>query len=300
MGSFFPLSALSAIRRSGRLIQLVVLCAALCGGSPWAGAQDAEPPVPTGIEDHSWSRFGIGSWKRVRISKEVFGGDGKLESMTVRERKTTLTAVTADRFTLHEEVTLEVAGKLFPPSSRQIERGLFNETEDQVVNTRRLSDGKVVIGGHEFPTQIHQVTLADEKSVWTSTVHFSPNVEPFVLKRHTISTDPTGNHTNYEAHVEVVAFDMPHRVLAEIKPTAHLKTVHRQGDVTTITLEVSCPSVPGHIVAHSTKMVSAEGRLMERSILELLEYEVGSKQVEHHGLGRTRLFGKRRLRGNPR
>jgi hypothetical protein len=123
-------------------------------------------------------------------------------------------------------------------------------------------------------------------------------MRPFILKSETIWTDKTGKKTT--ATVEVLAVEMPHRVLSEIKPSAHIKTVHNQGQFTTVTLEVSCLDVPGYIVAHTAKKVGPEGQLTERSTLELLDYEVVSKQAKLRGLGRQRLLGKRRSRGKPR
>jgi len=263
--------------------------------------EKADPPdEPLGVEDNSWARFGVGSWKLVRISKEVFAADGKLESLTIQEGKTTLTASDGHRFTLQEDVTLEVAGKRFKSATRTIQRGLNDETEGQTVTIKSLGSDKVVICRREYPVQVHEVTVSDEKNKRVSKLCYSPDVEPFILKRETTCTDPSGKLTNFEATVEVLALEMPHRVLTEVKPTAHIKTVHTHGNVTTVTLEVSCAYVPGHIVAHTAKKVDADGRLTERSTLELLDYEVASKQAGNPPPSRLRIFGNGRLRGNTR
>lgn len=265
-----------------------------------AAQNNGQPPVqPNGVQDHSWARFGVGSWKLVRISKEVFD-NGKLESVTIQEGKATLIAVQEDRFKLQEEVTLEVAGKRFKSATRTIERGLYNQSVGQTVASRLLNKGNVVICRREYPSQIHEIIVSDDKIKRVSQVYYSPDVHPYILKSNTKFTDLSGAQTNYEASVEVLAVDMPHRVLSETKSAAHLKTVHVQGNLTTVTLEVSCADVPGQIVAHTAKTVNAEGQLTERSTLELLEYEVVSKQADASGLGRRRLLGKRRLRGKTR
>lgn len=269
--------------RRCRYVLRIISCLLCLAVPPIAAAQEDKPRLPDepmGIEDGSWARFGVGSWKLVRISKEVFAPDGKLESMTTQEGKTTLVAVDGDRFTLQEEVTLEVAGKRFKSATRTIQRGLNNETEGQTVTSKLLHKENVVICQREYPSQIHEITISDDKSKCVSKLFYSPDVEPFVLKRETTCTNQTGKTTN-QASVEVLALDMPHRVLTELKPSAHIKTVHvqfhDQGNVTTVTLEVSCTQVPGHIVSHSAKIVGPEGRLRERSTLELLDYEVASK-----------------------
>ena len=273
-------------------------------GFPPVGISQEEktqlPSKPNGIEHHAWAKFGVGSWKLVRISKEVFDSDGKVESITIQEGKITLIAVQGNQFTLKEEVTVEVAGKRFQSATRTIVRGLNNETMGQRVIRKTLSKGRVVICQREYPTQVHEITVSDRKSKRVSKVYFSPNVRPFILKSDTISTDTSGKQTNYQATVEVLAVDMPHRVLSEVKPSSHIKTVHTQGENTTVTLEVSCLEVPGLIVAHTAKKVGADGQLTERSTLELLDYEVVSKQAGSRGLGRQRLLGKRRSRGKSR
>ncbi|MDP6556412.1 MAG: hypothetical protein QGG71_17205 [Pirellulaceae bacterium] len=285
-------------------------CALLAAGylicfafTPNAIPQDAKPHPPnepTGIEHHAWAKFGVGSWKLVRISKETFGTDGKLETMTIQEGKITLTGVKGNWFTLQEEITLEVAGRRFKSATRIIERGLNNETEGQTVTSKSLGKGKVVICQREYPSQVHEITVSDAKSNRVSKLHYSPDVQPFILQRETTFTDKTGKQSNYVATVEVLAVDMPHRVLTEVKPSVYKKTVHTQGNRTKVTLEVSCQNVPGHIVAHTAKIVGQNGRLKERSTLELLDYNVASKQAGARGLGRPRRLGKRRLYGNPR
>jgi hypothetical protein len=267
---------------------------------PTQPPETPQPSQPNDIERHAWAKFGVGSWKLVRISKEVFDDDGKLESVTIQEGKTTLIAVNGKRFTVQQEFTVEVAGKRFQWVPKELVRGLYNETEGQKVSRKSLRNGKVVICQREYATQIHEITVSDKKTKRVSRVYFSPNVRPFILKSNTVSTDQTSKQTNYVDTVEVLAVDMPHRVLTEVKPTAHIKTVHTQGKSTTVTIEISCLDVPGHIVAHTAKTVGANGRLTERSTLELLDYEVVSKQDGLRGLGRQRLLGKRRSRGNPR
>jgi len=295
------LQAVAPRRRSFAMLAAGCL---MCLGFPSvASPQDDKPQPPNepnGIEHHPWAKFGVGSWKLVRISKEVFDSNGKVESVAIHEGKITLIAVEGNRFTLEEEVTVEVGGRRFRAAPREIVRGLNNEIEGQKVTLKKLPKGIVVICQREYPTQVHEITVSDRKSKRVSRVHYSPKVRPFILKSRTICTDASGKQTKYQATVEVIAVDMPHRVLSEVKPTSHIKTVQTQGEYTTVTLEVSCQDVPGYIVAHTSKKVGANGQLTERSTLELLDYEVVSKQAGPRGLGRQRLLGKRRSRGNPR
>jgi len=282
---------------------LVIGCSTCLAISATCQAQDDAPQRPVGplqIENHSWAQFTVGSWKLARVTKEVFGSDGQLESVTIQDGRSTLVAVADDHFTLREEVTVEVAGRRFSSAARNIERGLYNESTDQVVTAKPVGEEKIVICRREYPSQVHEITVADDQCKRVTRLYYSPHVEPFILKRETKSIDLNGESRNYESTVEVLALEMPHRVLSEILPTTHMKTVHVHGGFTTVTLEVCSSRVPGHVVSHTATKVNATGEVTERSTLELLGYGVANKQDDDRGLGRTRFFGKRRLRGSPR
>jgi hypothetical protein len=125
-----------------------------------------------------------------------------------------------------------------------------------------------------------------------STIHHSPQVAPYVLKQRTEAVDAAGKTVKYESLAEVIAIDMPHQVLSEVKSSSHVRTVNKQADgATAITVEVHCTDVPGGVVAHSSKEIAPTGRLIRRSTLELIEYQASTPVT----VKRTKLFGKRRL-----
>ena len=93
---------------------------------------------------------------------------------------------------------------------------------------------------------------------------------------------------------EVVALDMPQRVLSEIKNVACIKTVQKTPKGAVTTLAMSSPDVPGGVVSQTTKETDTTGRLVRRSTLELLNY--GSRpEAERIGLfGRKRVVVRRK------
>ena len=82
---------------------------------------------------------------------------------------------------------------------------------------------------------------------------------------------------------EVVALDMPQRVLSEIKNVACIKTVQKTPRGSVTTLAMSSGDVPGGVVYQTAKEADTTGRLARRSTLELLNY--GSRpETERTGL----------------
>ena len=94
---------------------------------------------------------------------------------------------------------------------------------------------------------------------------------------------------------------MPYRVLTQVKPVAFVRTVQTQrGVVLVSTIEIQCVDVPGAVVAHSSHEFDANGRIIRRSVLELVDYEVvqpaATNPTSLLNDGRRRLFYHRRTR----
>jgi len=234
-------------------------------------------------EHHEWGRFNEGSWTQVRKVAEEFDERGNLKSVSTIETKTTLTRVTTTGCTLRLEVTVEVAGKRIVAQPRDVHLGYLGQASGETAVIKRTRTEVLEVGGKSVSCQVFEVTIngADESTV--STMHCSDSLPPFVLKRVTISSTPEGKNPHHRTQVDVVAVEMPHRVLAEIKTAAHVRTVKKHAKGSTYTLEVFCADVPGGVASHTSKDLDEAGRLIRRSTLELLDYEVAD---------RRRLFGR--------
>ncbi len=248
-------------------------------------------------DHHAWARFGVGSWKKVRIYRETFDPDGNLDATSTHETKTTLTEVNDGVYTLRVEVVVEVAGRRFQAEPQTVQRGFNGETVGQNVTITALGNTDLQIGGEKIPTEVRQIIIDGDNSQTVSKVYVSRQGAPLVLKRETTATDAEGKVKSYDATVEVLAMDMPRKVLTEIKPTSHVRTVHRAVDgKTTVTLEVFCSQVPGGLVAHTAKQIGETGLVVERSTLELLDYETVARPTSTRPAARRRLLKRHRTR----
>ena len=126
-------------------------------------------------------------------------------------------------------------------------------------------------------------------------VFFSDTLSPYILRRQSKTTDAGGTNVLSETLSEVVALDMPQRVLADIKNVACIKTVQKTPKGSVTTLAMSSPEVPGGVVSQTTKETDSTGRLVRRSTLELLNY--GSRpETERIGLfGRKHVVVRRKI-----
>ncbi|MFV1964298.1 MAG: hypothetical protein ACC628_02660 [Pirellulaceae bacterium] len=249
-------------------------CIIACCATAWIGpgtacAQNGSTP----LEFHAWARYGNGSWKLVRVLTETFDKDGRIESVSTTETKTTLVDVTDNRYTLNVETTVKVAGKRFPSEPKTVTQGLHGDTLGQTVTTRAGGVGDVVINGRRYRTRIKKIVINGDGMRRSDTLHFSDQVPPFVLKRETKGTDVEGN-VLYDSSVQVMAVNMPFKVLTQIKPSSFVKTVQRQRNgSSTVAVEIHCADVPGSVVSHSWKELDGAGKVVRRKTLELVDYE---------------------------
>ena len=262
-------------------------------GASWAPAREPAPTTLIPRTQHAWGRFQKGAWRRVRVVTESFEENGRLASTTTRETTTLLEDVSATGFALGIQTTVEVAGQRIDKQPQILRQGFSGERQDQKVSITRVGDGEVDINGRQVPCEIRRMVLGGGASKRVIHSYYSASVAPYILKQETTSTDGNGATADYRTRVEVIALDMPHKVLAEIKTTSYIKTIHTNGKSSTITLEVHCDAVPGAVVAHTSKELASSGRLLSRSTLELIDYGIGEDHNAAISKGRNRPFLRR-------
>ncbi len=263
--SLFPLVSAACL--------LLGLHDAVCAQAP------DTPTAPSMRDKHVWGQFEIGSWKSVRVYTEMLGEDGRVKSVSITETKTTLDRVNEQGYALKVEVTVEVAGKRFQAEPKYVAYGYHGELEGQTFTVKQLRDGQAEICGRAYPTATRQIVIHGETTQSTSTLAYSDTVAPYFLKRTTTSIDNETKSRNYHAVVEVVAVEMPEKVLTEVKSAAHVITIETFGsealgnETSKVTLEVHCESVPGGVVSHTSKQLNTDKRITQRSTLELIDYQ---------------------------
>jgi hypothetical protein len=245
-----------------------------------------------------WADFGVGSWKLVRVYKETFDEKRTIVSVSIDETKSTLVDVTEEGYTIRADVVIEVAGKRLTAAPTYFKKYWHSNTADGSVKMQDAGERDVKITGRLYPTQVHKIWVQGKDSKTHSTVYYSDDVAPYVLRMETTGTDVKSQKTSFNSVVEVIAVEMPHKVLSEIKTASHVQTSeqHHSSGEERVTVEIQCPSVPGWVIAHSSKRVNKkDDRVVERTTLELLDYEALPVQTKSDPLV-TRRRG--RLRRN--
>jgi len=268
------------VRRSGPInFVLVLLLAAMC---PDNGLGQ---PIGLARKHHPWGTYQPGAWKMVRTVTETFEPTGRMSSVT--DTKTSLQQVAEDGVTLQVQVSFEVGGKRFEAPPETVTQGFDNELAGPGAVFQELGRGEVTVQGRNYDCQLQQWERADVTGKTTVKVFYCDAIEPYVLRRETVKSDPQGK-VRSETVYEVVALDVPFNVLGEILNTAHVKTVHKDAEGTTTTVARISMDVPGGVICHTLKEVNNEGNLIRRASLELIDY--GLKPVKE----RPRLFPFRR------
>ncbi len=254
---------------------LVLICS-FC--APGFGSQSQIP-----VECHPWGRFEPGAWKLVRVVTETFDEQGNTTGTSITETRTTLKEVGDKGVVLQVDVAVEIAGKRICAQPQTVRQAYHGEADESSVQITDLGMGKLAIEGREISCQIEQVESVGTHAKTLTRMHWNACAVPCTLKRESTMTDLKSGEVLSQSTVEVVALDMPCRVVDEIKSTAHLKTVVRHSQGTTTTLSVTSTDIPGGVIRHTAKEVDENGRLLRRSELELIDYDLQLRD-EHLGL----------------
>jgi hypothetical protein len=244
----------------------------------------ATPAELTARDLHVWGRFDPGTWKRVRIITDTLNDRGGVADTTTTETKTTLLRADAKRLTLRIEATVDVAGKRFECQPQTVECGYYGESANEPAELKTLGSEPLTVDGRQVPSRIEQVVATAGKEKQVTQMFLSDAVEPYVLKRETAVFKKDGNTLDDpQTTSEVIALDVPYRVLHEVKSTAYERTIQRSARGTNVTLDVTSVDVPGGIVARTSKELDSQGRVLRRSTLELVDYQIVDNDDDNTG-----------------
>jgi hypothetical protein len=232
---------------------------------------------------NSWARFQPGAWKLVRVTTDSLDENGRVLGVNITETKTSLLRVETDGVVLEAEVGVEVAGKQFDGQPQCLKQGFHGELAGGDVKFLPVASGEVSIEERKVSCRTQQVEITSPAGRTTVKLFFSDTLSPYILRRQSKTTDVGGTNVLSETISEVVALDMPQRVLSELKNVACIKTAQKTPKGCVTTLAMSSPDVPGGVVYQTTKETDATGRLVRRSTLELLNF--GTRpEIERSGL----------------
>ena len=237
---------------------------------------------------HAWGRFQPGAWKLVRVVTESLDENSRVIASNVTETKTSLLRVDAADVTLEVEVGVEVAGRQFDGLPQRVKQGFHGEMADGNAKFFPATAAEVTVENRKIPCRSQQYEITNSAGRTAVTLFFSDTLPPYILRRESKTTDTAGTGVLNETVSEVIALDMPQRVLLEIKNAACVKTVQKTPKGTVTSLAMTSPDVPGGVVQQTTKETDGNGRLLRRSTLELLNYGLRPETE------RTGLFGRKR------
>jgi hypothetical protein len=243
--------------------------------------------VGVSARHNSWARFQSGAWKLVRVTTETLDDGGRVVASNITETKTSLTRVESECVVLAVEVGVEIAGKQFDGLPQCVKQGFHGELCEGDAKFQPPADAEVTIEDRKIPCRSQQIEIGASSSRTAVSLCYSDTLAPFILRRQSKTTDDAKNVVS-DTISEVVALDMPQRVLAEIKNVACIKTVQKTAKGTVTTIAMSSADIPGGVVYQTTKELDAAGRLIRRSTLELASY---GTRPEKERIG---LFGRKR------
>lgn len=264
----------------------------------WAGSAAlgaGECKIPR--EHHNWGRFERGAWKSVRVATETFDAAGLPTNLSVTDTRSTLEEADEKTFTLRIESTVEVAGKRITAAPQTVVQRYDGGPADDQNTPNVAGSERVLVDGTPFNCDVLQLeTTAPMSRTLTKTFYCNTKL-PYVLRRESTTTNTQTNVITGRSTLEAVALEMPSKVLQETLATSHFKATQQHEKGTSVTMLVTSFDVPGGVISHAAKELDADGRLVRRSTLELLDFGSAARvEVEGHAPRRPRLFRRHRLR----
>jgi hypothetical protein len=272
----------NVLRRSALIV--ILLAATTAGVRVGSGQDDG-----IGARHNSWARFQPGAWKIVRVVTETLDDNAKVISTSVTETKTSLLRLEKDGVVLEVEVGVEIAGRQFDGLPQCVKQGFHGELAGGDVKFLPAATTQIEIEDQKIECRTQQVEVSGSGGRTAIDLVYSDHFSPYVLRRQSKTTDANGGEVLCETVSEVVALNMPQRVLAETRNVACIKTVQKTPKGTVTTLAMASPDIPGGVVSQTTKEIDKTGHVVRRSTLELVSYGTRPENEQ-----RTGLFGRKR------
>ena len=240
---------------------------------------------------HRWGRFQPGAWNLIRVVAETFEDAGTTTSIT--ETTTSLEEVHEDGVTLLIKVAVGLKGKQFDRDPQAVRQAFHGGLASQQAIVKNRGDATVTIQGRQIPCKIEQVEVNTPTDKTTTKIYYSDSVEPYVLRRESVKTDPDGKTVLSETTVEVVALAVPCKIISGLSRATHVKAIHKHAGGTTEQVSVISTAVPGGIVCQTLKEVDENDHLVRRATLELVDWGL-RPETDRGGLFRWRRVGRHR------
>ncbi len=246
----------------------------------------------TGIlpEHHAWARFKPGAWKLVRVVREELDENGLVSNTSITETKTTLVDVDEDGVTLEIAVTVDVAGKRLEPAPQIVKQGFHGEQICKGIVIKELDPSDVTIENQKISSRVIEIECPGATASSVSKIYYSPEQAPYILRRKSITRGADGKKVLSEMTVEVIALDMPWKIVAQTSNAALVRAVNKHERGTVKTWAFTSTDMPGGILSHTSKELDKKQNVVRRSTLELLDYGLEAEE------DRSGLFGRRRTR----
>lgn len=227
----------------------------------------------------AWGRFEPGAWSRVRIVIETLAADGTVADKNTTVQTTTLVSVGRESVELKVDATVEVAGKQFDAPS-QVVRQLFGGqpiSASAEVTSQLAGEGKVTIEEKVIPCQVEQAEIVEKAGKTLAKTYYAETTFPHVLRVELVTTDDKGETTSQTVG-EVIALAMPHTTAAGATHDVAVwqERTRKANGALERSLGLRAAEIPGGVVARWSKELDAEGRLVRRSMLELIDF--GTKE----------------------
>ena len=238
----------------------------------------APEPFQLPAEHHPWARFQPGAWRELQTVTETFDEARKIVSRNVTTQKEMLQTITADKYVLKVQATVDLGGKRIVGDWKIRTLQLATDGAGPIADSRRIEDQTLRMAGREVVCQVFEIRYRDGAQNLIDRVYYDPQHFPFVLLRETFNDtgqaeDGQKDMGEAEQRIDVTAQEFPYPIGEQLFACSSLRTLRHRPKGDTRRSAFINKTVPGGEVAVWSSDFDAEGsHVLRWSVTTLLAF----------------------------
>ncbi|MDR1959009.1 MAG: hypothetical protein LBQ54_08195 [Planctomycetaceae bacterium] len=233
----------------------------------------ADDPRTVQLSEHHspWGTFSPGNWAFYRTITQTFEKDSSVTS--VKDTQLTLEAVKDRRVILKQKTSVNIGGQNFSPEPQQIICDFYRQRVEDSVKVEVLPLEFLSINRKQVVCQVCKYTYSTESWTQETTVWYSPQVMPYVLKTDLVRKSKSDG-TILMQKTTAVTETSDLRPLGRLLRNYTTQSVMLAGKHTTVTNSYYSDNVPGGLLRETSVETDANKKVVSRTETTLYNYSL--------------------------
>ncbi|MDR1491519.1 MAG: hypothetical protein LBT05_02180 [Planctomycetaceae bacterium] len=236
------------------------------------------PTQPLTQRESSWGIFCPGSWTAQRTTTQTYGND----VVVVNTRDTCLTLESVDNHGvfLKKETHIDVADRAFTPDPKKLFVGFCRQVLPESIEIEQLEPQVIIVSRRQIVCQVCRYTQQLPNQNVTTTLWYSNSMTPYLLRSEEICTQKNEGSNLPEtvlSHTIMTVIETSGtRLFKSLLNEYKIQTIKKTANSTVVSVANYSTNIPGGLIREISVETDAAGRVISRSVTNILDYFVAS------------------------